>query len=235
MRLILTSILLLAPSLPAPAQTNPAPAEAAIETPMDAEPVPGNPPPADPGTSTNAAASIETHIFSDTVELGIKTRSAVYRGNVRLEDPRIHLTCEQLTADVPEGGERVEQVIAETNVVITMVDEKGLTNRAFADKAVYTYRVVGAVTNEIVELTGESDPHVERPEGDLYGNPIVWDRTRNQVRATNQRMIYRGNPAGNTNAASGTSLLGREPEAGAAEPSAASQPGEPSADKPADE
>lgn len=149
---------------------------------------------------TNTPPTIETHIYSDSVELGIKSRTAIYRGNVRLEDPRIRITCEQLTADVPQEATHVEQVIAETNVVITVIDEKGLTNRAYADRAVYTYQVTESGTNELVELTGDSDPHVERPEGDLYGNPIIWDRTKNQVRAKNQRMTYRGDPAGATNA-----------------------------------
>ena len=148
--------------------------------------------PDEPLQAMNAPARMETHIFSDTVELGIKSRTAVYRGNVRLDDPRIQLTCEQLTAVVPEKGNRVEQVIAETNVVIVMLDEKGLTNRAYADRAVYTYEATESITNEVVELSGAEEPRIERPEGVMYGNPIVWDRTRNQLTARNQRMIYRG-------------------------------------------
>jgi len=122
-------------------------------------------------------------------------------------------------------------------VVIVIVDEKGLTNRAFADKAVYTYRVAGAVTNEIVELSGDSEPHVERPEGDLYGNPIVWDRTRNQVQAKNQRMIYRGDPTGatNTTAPTGETFLQRERKAEALEAASGLKTIEPSAAKPSDE
>ena len=149
---------------------------------------------------TNATPLIETHIYSDSVELGIKNRSAVYRGNVRLEDPRLQLTCEQLTAEVPQEGKRVEQVIAETNVVIVMMDDRGLTNRAFADKAVYTYNASESQTNETVVLSGETEPHIERPEGILYGNPITWDRAQNKLRAKNQRMIYWGDAAALTNA-----------------------------------
>ena len=156
--------------------------------------------------ATNAPTVIETHIYSDTVEFGIETRSAVYRGNVRLEDPRIHLTCEQLTADVPEEGERVEQVIAETNVVIIMLDERGLTNRAYADKAVYTYQATDAATNETVELTGGPETRIERPEVVWYGSPIIWDRVKGTLGGKNRRMIYRGEDASSTNAATADPL-----------------------------
>jgi lipopolysaccharide export system protein LptA len=147
----------------------------------------------------------ETHIFSDSVELGIETRSAVYRGNVRLMDPRLYLTCEQLMAVVPEAGQRVEQIIAETNVVVVVVDDRGQTNRAYADRAVYTYEVTEAGTNEVVELTGASQPRVEREEGTLYGDVIIWDRTRNRIRATNQRMVYRAEAPSPTEALSAAS------------------------------
>lgn len=155
--------------------------------------------------STEPAATVEmpepaeTHIYSDSVELGIKSRSAVYRGNVRLEDPRIYLTCEQLTANVPEKGTRVEQVVAETNVVILLIDEKGNTNRAYADKAVYTYSVTESGTNEVVELSGDSQPRVERVDGTLHGDVITWDRARNTIIATNQRMTYRSDSVSLTN------------------------------------
>jgi lipopolysaccharide export system protein LptA len=140
-----------------------------------------------------------THIYSDTVELGIKTRTATYRGNVRLDDPRIQLTCEQLSAEVPEEGGRVDRVVAETNVVILMFDDDGSTNRAYADKAVYSYSATASGTNETVELSGDPQPRIERPEGTLYGDVIIWDRAGNQIRATNQRMIYRAESEALTN------------------------------------
>jgi len=141
----------------------------------------------DAGATTPGAVQLsdETHIRSESVDLGIKTRTAVYRGNVRLDDPRLHLTCEYLFANIPEEGQ-VDRIVAETNVVIEMLDEKGLTNWAYADKAVYTYQAGESATNEIVELTGS--PRVEREEGILYGDTIIWDRALNQIRATNQRM-----------------------------------------------
>lgn len=163
-----------------------------------------------------------THIYSDTVELAIKSRSAVYRGNVRLDDPRIQLTCEQLSADVPEAGGRVDQVVAETNVVIVVLDDEGRTNRAYADKAVYRYVVADSVTNEVVELSGDSQPRIERPEGTLYGDVIVWDRSGNRIRATNQRMIYRADPETVKSILSGAGT--RPPTGGARTPESDSPP-----------
>lgn len=204
MKVIPHSILLLACCAVAWGQTNMEPAETeAVVTGIEEEGAEGGgaaetpPVEAEPETPT-------THIYSDTVELGVKSRSAVYRGNVRLEDPRIFLTCEQLTAEVPEEGGRVDRVVAETNVVILLFDEEGSTNRAFADRAVYSYIVTDSDTNEVVELTGDPDPHIETPKGELYGNPIVWNRTKDKVWATNQRMIYRADPTNLTSMISQT-------------------------------
>jgi len=139
----------------------------------------------------------ETHIRSESVELGIQQRTAVYRGNVRLEDPGLQLTCEYLFASIPENAP-VDRIVAKTNVVIVLLDDKGLTNWAYADKAVYTHEVSETATNELVELTGS--PRVEREHGVLYGDIIIWDRVRNEIRATNQRMgPRRDRPATATN------------------------------------
>ncbi|MCU0770446.1 MAG: LptA/OstA family protein [Verrucomicrobia bacterium] len=189
MRIIVHSLLALGGAALTFAQVSSASSDPSADAPVaeSSGPVAGIPGP----------ATFETHIYSDSVELGIKTRSAVYRGHVRLEDPRLFLTCEELTADVPEEGSRVERVVARTNVVVVLVDEQGRTNRAYADQTVYTYRVSESGTNELVEFTGHPNPRIERQEGTLYGDVIIWDRTRNQIRATNQRMIYRVDPATN--------------------------------------
>lgn len=200
MRSILCPLLLLGCCSVAWAQTNHTPVGAGPATNDIGQTVPA----ADESNKLAAGGEVSeqggTQIYSDTVQLGIKTRTAIYRGHVRLEDPRIHLTCEQLTAGVPEKGSRVDRVVAETNVVIVLIDENGKTNRAYADKAVYTYSVTDTGTNEVVVLTGKPSPRIEREEGVLYGDVIVWDRIRNQIRATNQRMIYHAAPRSPTNA-----------------------------------
>jgi lipopolysaccharide transport protein LptA len=147
---------------------------------------------------TSAATNLETRINSDTVDFDLKSRQAVYRGNVRVEDPRVNLTCDVLTARVPAEGKRVDSIIAESNVVI-LIPDKGITNRATAAKAIYTYQVVGTKTNETLELTGS--PAVESPQGTMTGDAIIWDRGSDTIRATNQRMTYRPAPAASTNSA----------------------------------
>ena len=135
-----------------------------------------------------------TQITSDSVDFDLKTRMAVYRGHVRVNDSLMTLTCEVLSAKVPEGGRGFESVVAEQNVTINATDAKGQTNRATGDKVIYTYKVEGSVTNEVIELTG--NPRLEAPQGTLTGEVIVWDKANNRVRATNQKMTFR---AGGTN------------------------------------
>ena len=148
-----------------------------------------------PAASTN---STETHITSKTVDFDLKTRQAIYHGNVRVEDPRVNLSCEILTANIPEGGGRVDSIIAETNVVILLPD-KGATNRATADRAVYTYSISGGITNEVLELQGS--PAIETAQGTLKGDSIIWDRANDTIKATNQRMVVRQEEKdGDTNA-----------------------------------
>ena len=146
-------------------------------------------------TATNIT---ETHITSKTVDFDLKTRQAIYHGNVRVEDPRVNLSCEVLIANIPEGGGRVDSIVAETNVVILLPD-KGATNRATADRAVYTYSISGGVTNEVLELQGS--PAIETAQGTLKGDSIIWDRANDTIKATNQRMVVRQEEKdGDTNA-----------------------------------
>lgn len=141
-------------------------------------------------------AGVETHIKSQSSQIDLKTRTMVYIGNVRLNDPRLDMTCELLTARLPASGTRVDSIIAETNVVMLVLD-KGTTNRATADKAVYIFSVKAGVTNEILELTGS--PAIETPQVIMTGTKITWDRGRDNIFAENQHMIYKSQ----TNAAPG--------------------------------
>jgi len=149
-----------------------------------------------PLLQTNAAMS-ETQIFSDSGDFDLNTHVAIYRGHVRVDDPKMRLTCELMTANVPEAGGQIDHIVAEHNVVIEALNEKGQTNRATADKAVYSYKVAGSVTNATVVLTG--NPLVEDPQITLTGDPIVWDRINNRMHATNQKMVIHSNSAGKTN------------------------------------
>jgi len=148
-------------------------------------------------TDTNAAPKTmrgPTRIYSDNADFDMAGHKGVYHGHVRVEDPQMKLTCAQLTADLPPSGGRPNHIVAETNVVIDFTDEKGQTSHATSDKAIYFYEVRKGATNETVTLTGNAK--VENAQGWLTGEPIIWNRAKDSITATNQQMIYRQNPNG---------------------------------------
>jgi lipopolysaccharide export system protein LptA len=138
----------------------------------------------------------ETHISSDSVEFDMKTRVATYQGNVRVADPRITITCDFLTARVPESG-RVDSIVAETNVVAVIATN----NTVFtvnAAKAIYTYQVLPFTTNQTLELTGLPAPRVTWPQEDntppktneFFARRILWDLGRNTFKADEHRGVF---------------------------------------------
>jgi lipopolysaccharide transport protein LptA len=135
-----------------------------------------------------------TRINSDSGDFDLTGHEATYRGHVHVDDPQMKLTCEHLIADVPQAGGHVNHIVAKTNVVIDFLDDKGHTNHATGDKAVYVYSEQGGVTNETVTLTG--NPQMENAQGTLNGDVIVWDRLNNHLSASNQRMVFRQSLAG---------------------------------------
>ncbi len=69
-----------------------------------------------------------TRISSDSGDFDLAgheaTYHATYLGHVRVDDPQMKLTCEQLTADVPRASGRPNRIVAETNVVIDFTERK---------------------------------------------------------------------------------------------------------------
>ena len=151
--------------------------------------------PAQTGGITNFS---DIHIFSDQAEFDLESNVAIYRGNVRVEEARMKLTCDLLTAKLPQRGGRIESIVAEQNVKFDLTDEKGQTVHGRGDKAVYTYQVSESGTNEVMELMG--NPVLETVQGDLTGDVITYDRTTGRFRATNQRTVVRADQTGDTNA-----------------------------------
>lgn len=133
--------------------------------------------------------NIETHIYSKTAVFEQLTRQVIYRGDVIVDDPRVHITCDILTAKLPATGKRVDSIVAETNVIILALDKKGETNRATADKAVYSFNVKAGVTNEVLELTGA--PMIESPQIIWTGTKLVWDRVKDSISGDDSHMKVR--------------------------------------------
>ncbi len=147
----------------------------------------------------------ETEILSDKGgEFYYKLKTYIYRGNVRVYNPQMTLTCELLTIESPEMKEgKFNRATAETNVVIDWVDDNG-TNHATADRAVYTYVLTNLATlpeqhwdtNALVVLSGH--PYVTNKMGTWEGDPITWDRIRDVIStpAIQKSVIHQTNSGG---------------------------------------
>jgi lipopolysaccharide transport protein LptA len=116
-------------------------------------------------------------------------RRVIYHEHVRVDSANMKLTCEWLAADLPQTGNRVTNIVAETNVVVDATDEKGQKMHATGDRAVYVFSVDNGITNETVTLTGNA--RLENAQGWLTGDSIVWDRVHQRLSVpSNPKMIF---------------------------------------------
>jgi lipopolysaccharide export system protein LptA len=181
-----------------------------VNTPVVNAPVVNTPVVNAPATNkpaTNAPAEpIILNIISDSMDADLNLRQVVYHSHVRVTDAQMRLTCEQLTAIFPTNkAPHLEQVLAETNVVIDFT-EQGEKYHVTAAQAVYVYSVVNAMTNETVTLTGNpkvlwgaTDPLTGEPMSSMTGEPIFYSRVNKQkgsFHATNEVIHFVQPPAG---------------------------------------
>jgi len=163
-----------------------------------------------PGTPNAARLQAgDTEIFSDVTELDWKARLAVFQGKVRVEKPGMRMTCELLTSNLPERGGRVTNVVAKQEVVFDARDEAGQKIRGTGERAVYTYEATATETNELVELTG--NPVLETTQGTLTADVVTYDLRTGKLKATNQKMVVRMEPAGATNEVASTNVPAHAP------------------------
>jgi hypothetical protein len=141
-RLILFGLLAawtaLAQEAPAPAKTNAASAAT------------------DPANALRALRG-DLVIESRASVFDLKSNQVVYVGNVRVEATNMVLRCDYLTSAMPAGGGKLERILARTNVVIDLTGAKGEKLRATSAQALYSYTVSGGQTNELIELTGDTN------------------------------------------------------------------------------
>jgi len=130
-----------------------------------------------------------TVITADVAVFNLNTHWAVYHRHVHVTDPQMKLTSDWLIANIPQGGGRITNIVASTNVVMDFTDDKGQKTHATGDKAVYFFHVEGGVTNETVALTG-NPPMVEQAQSKSTGDAIIWDRVTDKVTITNPRQIF---------------------------------------------
>lgn len=98
----------------------------------------------------------------------------VYKRNVQVLDPAENPTtiirCDWLTLVNPPGGGNIQEIVAATNVVIRMLDPKGV-HVARGDKAVYT------PADDTVVLSG-SPPILETPGQTIIGDKVMTYKRR---------------------------------------------------------
>jgi lipopolysaccharide export system protein LptA len=162
-------------------------------------------------TNAPAAATVEKElkINSDSFYFDGITNQLVYLGHVFvIYNDKDTLTCERLTVDFPADRGSPTNIVAETNVVVDVLDEKGQTNHITADTAVYSYQllnpstnvvksitnVVYAVTNELLQFTGGNPfPKLERTDISMVSDVILYNIITKKVRGlgTHTQMIYK--------------------------------------------
>ncbi len=108
---------------------------------------------------------------------------------------KARMNCERLTVFVPPDGGHPTNIVAETNVVIDLVDGKGQTNHITAHKAVYSYGVSFGVTNETVTFTGGDPlPKVESPQMIVTGEPLFLNVGLKRFTGENYHTLFKKAP-----------------------------------------
>src|ERR1019366_5882762 len=165
--------------------------------------------------ATNAPAPpVIMDITSASWDFDQSLRQVVYHSHVLVTYPQVRLTCEQLMVIFPVNkGRHLDQVQAETNVVIDYTDEQGEKYHVTAAKGVYVYSMVNSVTNETVTFNGSPKPKVTwgdtnsltgEPINSLTGDALYYTRVnggKGSFRAEKQQIHYEPPPTGtNTDA-----------------------------------
>src|SRR5207249_4711740 len=118
----------------------------------------------------------------------LQTNSALFLGQVRVAHPQMNLTCETLAVDFPRGGGAAERIVAERSVEFDLMDDKGQKIHGTGQKALYTYQVTAAGTNDLVELTG--NPLLTMTNGSTFQNSvIILDRAKSKLVAPGKYLI----------------------------------------------
>ncbi len=126
----------------------------------------------------------EIDITSDSFDYDQKSGVALYTGHVFVSDPQMQLRCEVMRVVLPAGGGKIDNIVAEKNVVIDLVDPKGQKSHATGGKAVYQSK------SDTVELTGE--PKIETEQGTLTADLVLLNRGESKLQARGKvKMLLR--------------------------------------------
>lgn len=157
------------------------------------------PPPVTPDNAPKMPRGPTTIASAGPAEFDLNQHWVTYSDHVMASDAQMKLTCEWLMANLPQNGEHMTNIVAETNVVVDFKNENGQQAHATGDKAVYYYHVENGVTNETVTLTG-NPPRIQQGSDIMTGTAIIWDRATGHVTVLHPNGVFWTN----TNSPSGT-------------------------------
>lgn len=145
-------------------------------------------------------ASREFGLTSDHFTFYGNTRQIVYYDHVVLTNAQLRGACERLTINLPpqDAGDHPTNAVAETNLDVIYIDNKGKTNYLTADKGIYNYSVINGVTNEVCKFTGHVTNRTD--QGWMTAEPLIYDVISGNI-SGDKIDIHGKLPAGNgTNA-----------------------------------
>lgn len=134
-------------------------------------------------------------VFSGQFLMEVTNHIARFWDGVRAEDASKTLACEYLTAKMTASN-RIDEFVAETNVVIVVIDEKSKQRvHTTSQRAVYTSPIVNGQTNEILVLT--EGPVALFKDGQMQAQKITMDKLARRIRGEgNQHTILRSTNPG---------------------------------------
>jgi len=166
--------------------------------------------PAAKAPATNAPQQ-ELFITSESAYYDGITNQMVYIGHVYVDDhAKARLHCGRLTVSLPPNGGNPTNILAETNVVVDVLDQSGATNHITADKAVYAYGVVTnspgiLTTNETVTFTGgQPMPELTNAKSTVLADPMIMDVPRKTFSFPGKVEMRFRQPAGSGSATNGS-------------------------------
>jgi lipopolysaccharide export system protein LptA len=168
--------------------------------------------------SAKDATEQVVEIDSDTGYFDGITNQLVYIGHVLVTDHRkATMHCGRLTIDLPEDRGHPTNIVAQTDVVVDLLDDSGQTNHITADEAIYSYHllnpstnilagitnVVYAVTNETILFTN-GNPTLVNPKFTTWGDSLYLDVPTRRFRGWSHTLLRI--PAGALSGTNGSPL-----------------------------
>lgn len=107
-------------------------------------------------------------------------RVVVYFDHVVVTNAQGRLSCERLTINLPPSNVadgHPTNAVAETNVDLVFINNKGETNHLTCDRGIYRYFILNGVTNETLTFSGHATN--TSAKGWFTGEPLTWDNIHN--------------------------------------------------------